>query len=243
MSLARDFVASSTPPEEIIFPPGDLWSDEPPMESDGHRKQMNILIRALETWFEEREDFYVSGNLTIYYSPNPLKSEDFRGPDFFFVWGVERKERRSWVVWQEEGKYPNVIIEILSDSTAATDKGLKKQIYQDTFRTPEYFWFDPKTLQLKGFELVRGRYEELDANERGWLWSQELELYLGVYEARLRFFSAEGQLVPIPEEMLEAERQRAESEREQKELAQQQMAEMETLLVQYRQQFGELSQE
>ena len=147
--------------EEIAFPPGDLWSDEPPLESDWHRKQMELLIRSLEGWWQERQNFYVSGNLTICYSPNQRKSEDFRGPDFFVVLGAERRERKSWVVWQEEGKYPNVIVEILSDSTAAIDKGLKKQIYQDTFRTPDYFWFDPETLEFKGFHLVDGQYHEL----------------------------------------------------------------------------------
>jgi len=40
-----------------------------------------------------------------------------------------------------DGKYPNLIVEILSDSTAAIDRGLKKQLYQ-AFRTPDYFWFD-----------------------------------------------------------------------------------------------------
>jgi Uma2 family endonuclease len=108
--------------EDITFPPGDLWSDEPPLESDWHRKQMELLIRSLDWWWE-RQDFY-SGNLTIYYSPNQRKSEDFRGPDFFVVLGA-RRERKSWVVWQEDGKYPNVIVEILSDTTATIDKGLK----------------------------------------------------------------------------------------------------------------------
>ena len=55
---------------------------------------------------------------------------------------------------RENDKYPNVIVEILSESTAEIDPGLKKQIYQDTFRTPSYFWFDPKTLEFRGFHLV-----------------------------------------------------------------------------------------
>ncbi len=210
--------------EEIAFPPGDLWSDEPPLESDWHRKQMELLIRSLEGWWQERQNFYVSGNLTICYSPNQRKSEDFRGPDFFVVLGAERRERKSWVVWQEEGKYPNVIVEILSDSTAAIDKGLKKQIYQDTFRTPDYFWFDPETLEFKGFHLVDGQYHEL-VSIQGWLWSQQLELYLGIYEGQLRFFTLDGQLVLLGEEQeyqrAEQEYQRAEQERQRAEQAEQ----------------------
>lgn len=133
----------------------------------------------------------------------------FRGPDFFVVLGTERKPRRSWVVWEEEGKYPDVIIEVLSDSTADTDREVKKQLYQETFRTPNYFWFHPETLEFKGFHLVDEEYQELQANEKGWLWSQELDLYLGIHRSQLRFFTPEGQLVPTPAEKAEQESQRA----------------------------------
>jgi Uma2 family endonuclease len=201
---------------EIAFPPGDLWSDEPPLESDLHRQQIDLLIRLLYWFWRERNDFYASGNLTIYYSPNQLKSEDFRGPDFFVVLGTEKKDRKSWVVWQENGLYPHVIVEILSKATAKTDRGLKKEIYQNIFRTPDYFWFEPVTLELKGFHLLDGQYQEIEANENNWLWSQQLNLYLGVYEDKLRFFTSEGELVPLPEEEMsqraEQESQRAEQE-------------------------------
>ncbi len=34
-----------------------------------------------------------------------------------------------------DGKYPDLIIELLSESTATTDRNLKKSLYQDRFRT------------------------------------------------------------------------------------------------------------
>jgi Uma2 family endonuclease len=212
--------------ETVVFPPGDLYSDEPPLESDLHRDQIDLLIHLLRSLWSERQDFYVTGNLTIYYSPNQLKSEYFRGPDFFVVLGTERRPRKSWVVWQEEGKYPNVIIELLSDSTAKTDRGLKKQIYQDTFRTPDYFWFDPHSLEFEGFHLMDGSYQPLEPTEAGWLWSEQLGLYLGVHHNQLRFFTADGELVHSPEETAGAERQRAEAERQRAE-AERQRAEVE----------------
>jgi hypothetical protein len=149
--------------------------------------------------------------------------------------GTERKPRKSWVVWQEDGKYPNVIVEILSPTTADTDRGLKKQIYQDIFRTPDYFWFDPDTLEFKGFHLLGGQYQELQLNPDGRLWSQQLQLYLGVHESKLRLFTVEGQLISTPNEMVEQERQ-------QRQQAEQQVAEMESLLARYRERFGELSE-
>ncbi len=208
MSIASDLDKAP------IFPPSDLLSDEPPLESERHLRQLMLLIQCLEYWWRDRHDFYAFGNLTIYYSPRQLKSEKFRGPDFFVVLDTERKPRKSWVVWEEDGKYPNVIVEILSDTTASTDQGLKKQIYQDIFRTPDYFWFDLYSYEFKGFQLIGGQYQALQPNDQGWLWSQQLDLYLGVQAQQLRLFSPAGQLIPTPDEVA-AEAQR------QKELAQQ----------------------
>lgn len=204
MSLTKDSDTREEAPKDVIFPPSDLLSDEPPLETDLHLRQIILLLKCLEWLWRDRHDFYAIGNLTIYYSPRQRKSEDFRGPDFFVVLGTERKPRKSWVVWHEDGKYPNVIVEIISDTTAATDRGLKKQIYQDIFRTPDYFWFDPDTLELAGFCLISGEYQSIEVNPQGHLWSQQLGLYLGIHESQLRFFTPQGQLVPTPEE--EAER-------------------------------------
>jgi len=230
-------------PEDIIFPPGDLDSNEPPLETYLHLQQMLLLIKCLDWWWRERNDYFATGNLTIYYSPQQRKSEDFRGPDFFVVLNTENKPRKSWVVWEEKGKYPNVIVELLSSSTAKTDRGLKKQIYQDIFRTPEYFWFDPESLEFKGFELVRGTYRELEPNEQGLIWSEQLELYLGIHDKQLRFFTREGQLVPKPEEAAIAERERAEQEQQRANQEKQRAEEAEALLARYRERFGEFPEE
>ncbi len=202
--------------DRVVFPLGDIYSDEPPLESDLHREQIDLLIRLIKWLWRDRQDFYATGNLTIYFSPNQKKSEDFRGPDFFVVLDTEKKDRKSWVVWQENGNYPNAIIELLSDSTAAIDKGLKKQIYQNTFRTPDYFWFDPISLELKGFHLVDGEYQDLVPGESGWLWSQQLKLYLGVAAAKLRFFTPDGELVRLPEEEATQQLEQANKQLEQK---------------------------
>ncbi|NJN57796.1 MAG: Uma2 family endonuclease [Leptolyngbyaceae cyanobacterium SL_5_9] len=199
-------------PDWPIFPPSDLLSDEPPLETYRHLKQLILLLTSLERLWSDRRDFFAGGNLSIYYSTRQRKSEDVRGPDFFVVLNTERKERKSWMVWEEDGKYPNFILEVLSDSTARVDRGLKKQLYQDVFRTPDYFWFDPYRLEFMGFKLNYGGYTEIEPNHQGWRWSEELQLYLGVLNDQLRFFTATGELVPTPEEAEQQERQRADSE-------------------------------
>lgn len=194
--------------DEVKFPPRDIWSEEPPLASYAHLQQILILLQCLEWLWQERNDYFAAANLTIYYSPNQKKSEYFRGPDFFVVLGTERRlDRKSWVVWGEGGKYPDVIVEILSPSTAKIDRGQKKQIYQDIFRTPDYFWFDPETLELQGFRLMEGQYQAIEPTDRGWLWSDRLGLFLGIYQQQLRYFNREGELIPTPAEVAKQERQ------------------------------------
>ncbi len=209
MTAVQELAPSQEIQQNVIFPPGDLYSDEPPVETELHLRQIILLLQCLEWLWQDRNDFYAVGNLTIYYSPRQLKSELCRGPDFFVVLGTERKARKSWAVWEEDGKYPNVIVEILSPSTASTDRNFKKLLYQNTFRTHDYFWFDPYTLEFAGFHLVDGEYQPLEPNSQGHLFSQQLDLYLGIHEQKLRLFTTEGELIPRPEEVAQKETQRA----------------------------------
>lgn len=187
-----------------------IESDEPEMESSLHYVQLSLLVACLEWLWRNKNDFFIGANLTVYYSEQQLRNRDFRGPDFFLIRNTQKRPRRSWVVWQEDGKYPDIIIELLSESTAKVDRNEKKILYQNRFRTPEYFWFDPEDLEFAGFRLVGQEYQAIVANESGRLWSDILELYLGIYEGKLRYFTLDGQLVPTPEEAALQAQQRAE---------------------------------
>jgi len=209
-------------PEVSVFRGNEPWSDEPEMESSSHSQQLMWLVAILEHLWADRDDFFLGANLTVYFSPEQVKHRDFRGPDFFVVRNTERRERRSWAIWEEGGRYPDLIVELLSSSTAAVDRGLKKQLYQDRFRTPEYFWFSPETAEFAGFRLgADGVYTEIPANSQGWRWSEVLELYLGVVGKRLRYFTAAGELVPTPAEAAAQARQQAEREQQRAAQAQQ----------------------
>lgn len=186
-----------------------LWSDEPEMESSLHYQQLKLLVAMLERLWRERRDYFIGANLTVYFSREELKTRDFRGPDFFLVKGVESKSRASWVVWEEGGRYPDLIIELLSDSTAEIDRTIKQELYQDIFRTPEYFWFSPDTLEFAGFTLRAGQYQPIEPTPQGWRWSEMLGLYLGVVERTLRYLTSAGELVPTPEEAEAAAQLRA----------------------------------
>ncbi|MBK5970695.1 MULTISPECIES: Uma2 family endonuclease [Thiorhodovibrio] len=188
---------------QLMPAPGQLLSDEPEMESSLHYQQLALLVSCLEWYWREQQDFFVGANLTVYYSQQQLKHRDFRGPDFFLVRDTEPTQRKSWVVWEEGGRYPDLIIELLSDSTATVDRGEKKDLYQNVFRTPEYFWFSPDTLEFDGFRLLNKRYLPIAPNKRGQLWSSVLGLFLGIADGQLRYFERSGALVPsLPESVL-----------------------------------------
>ena len=186
---------------EAIMPDAtQLESDEPEMESSQHYMQLMLLVICLEWLWRNSNDYFIGASLSIYYSRQQLKNREFRGPDFFLVKQTQKGPRKSWVVWEENGQYPNLIIELLSESTAEVDRNLKKELYRNNFRIPEYFWFDPETFEFMGFRLQNNEYEEIQLNNQGWRWSQELELYLGVDENQLRYFTANGERVPTPQE-------------------------------------------
>jgi Uma2 family endonuclease len=218
-NIANDDIDANVGKDIKLFPI-EIESDEPELESDLHREQINLLVRLLKYYWRDRQDVYVTGNLTVYYNPDKLTNRDFRGPDVFVVLDAEKRDRKSWVLWNEGNKYPNLVIELLSDSTAKVDRNTKKQLYQDLWRLPNYFWFDPDSLEFAGFKLVDGAYQAIAPNQQGLLWIDQLELYLGICDRKLRWFSADGQIIPLPEEQ----------EKVAKEQAQQRVAKLEAIL-------------
>ncbi len=192
------------------------------MESMLHYLQLALLVSCLDWLWRDRTDYFIGANLTIYFSRQQLRNRDFRGPNFFLVRNTSKRPRKSWVVWEEEGKYPDLIIELLSNSTAETDKTTKKSLYQDQFRTQEYFWFSPDDLELTGFKLIGQEYQVIIPNQQGLLASEVLGLFLGIYQEKLRYFTPEGDLVPTPEEAaLQAENRANEAENRAERLAEQ----------------------
>jgi Uma2 family endonuclease len=134
---------------------------------------MTLLIETLRLHWKDRPTGYVGGNMFVYFSLEQVKNQDFRGPDFFAVLNAPKRERKSWVLWAERHG-PDVVIELLSETTAAVDKGEKKRVYQDELRVPEYFWYDPFSGELAGFWLCNGRYEPIEPDEAGRLKSERL---------------------------------------------------------------------
>jgi len=214
------------PPEWPRPPSSDelVYDDGEPMETARHRQAMTVLIESLEYAWRGRDDFYVGGNMFLYFSETQARNNDFRGPDVYVVMNTTRRERKAWVVWEENGRVPDVIIELLSDKTEKVDRGEKMDVYA-WLRVGEYFLFDPFSAVLEGYELdiLRARYERKAPDDEGRLRCERLGLYLApvtstlwsVEAPWLRWLDDRGHLLlmPVEDAILQAERATAEAER------------------------------
>ncbi|MEW6366772.1 MAG: Uma2 family endonuclease [Acidobacteriota bacterium] len=149
--------ASST---AIHYPESD---GRPMVETDAHYREMTRLKFALEVFFEKNPAVYVGANLMMYYlEGDPTKCVS---PDVFVAFGIAKGERRTFKIW-EEGKGPDVVFELTSDSTRAEDLGFKRWLYGE-LGVREFFVFDPlrQYLQpvLRGFRLTGNEFMSITA--------------------------------------------------------------------------------
>ncbi len=169
----------------IFYPESD---GKPMAETDVHRKLMMDFILILEDYFENNDDVYVSGNLLIYYERgNPRKSIS---PDVFVAFGVEKKQRNTYLTWAE-AQTPDFVLEVASPSTFSKDMGEKKELYASVLAVKEYYIYDPMgqiVPSFVGYRLIDGEYQEIDfVNDR--LLSETLGLALGEHDGNLRLYN------------------------------------------------------
>jgi Uma2 family endonuclease len=204
------------------LPPTDLpYDDGAKMESPWHAHSLSIVTASIvASRGGSMEDYYVGANMFVYYSWNQVRNVDYKGPDLYFVDKVDgQKPRLYWAIWDEDGRYPDVIIELLSESTEKNDLGKKKDLYEQTFHASEYFCIASGVERLLGWRLRERRYTPIEHDEHGRLWSELLGCAIGGWKGFYmaqehtwpRLFHRDGTLVLLPEE---AQRQRADDERQ-----------------------------
>ncbi len=184
---------------------------------------------ALRSRFGESGNIFVAVDLIVYYvEQNPKKRV---APDVMAVRDVRSKRRGSYRV-REEGKAPDFVLEVLSNSTHLADQVAKRKTYAG-MGVREYFLYDPlgRTIgrgsegrRLKGERLEGGAYREIPEATDGSVRSEVLGLDLRVKRRErepewreLRFRHPEtGEDLPSHEEehamRIEAERRIAELE-------------------------------
>ncbi len=170
----------------VVYPESD---GKPMAETDRHRRLIMDFILMLEDHFKDVNDVYVSGDLLMYYEEgNIYKSV---APDVFVVFGVSKKERRTYRTW-EEGRTPDFVLEAASPSTYRKDITDKKELYASILGVREYYIYDPYaeiTPHFQGYRLIDGIYEPIEfVDER--LPSTVLGLELGERDGNLSLYDA-----------------------------------------------------
>jgi Uma2 family endonuclease len=171
---------------EIDYPTGD---GKPMAETELQLLDMIDIIQLLRDHFAGRPDVYVGGNLLLFYQKGNRRKHI--APDAFVVLGVPKEPPRdNYLVW-EEGRGPNLVVEITSKSTRREDEKKKFVIYRDVLKVPEYILFDPTEdylhPSLQGFRLAAADYVPIEPIA-GRLPSQVLGLHLERDGTRLRLF-------------------------------------------------------
>lgn len=221
---------------DIEYPESD---GKPMAETDVHAALMIELRSALEAFFRDAPDVYVSGNLLLYYVEGDPRQ--CVAPDVFVVRGVGKRQRRIYKLW-EEGRAPDVVFEISSRGTYKEDLQRKWQLYAH-LGVAEYYIFDPEYDYLKegllAYRLSGSEYAEVDARD-GALRSEVLGLDVVDTGETLRLRDPQtGRFLPTRQEMLEAQQQaeaRARAEAEARQQAEAELARLREELARLRSQ-------
>jgi Uma2 family endonuclease len=179
-------------------------SDGKPMGETGvHVDVMLAVLEMLRRHYSGNDRVAVLANMFVYYEEGDPRKVVC--PDVFVTLNVPRNTiRRTFKVW-EEGKAPDLVIEITSKKTRKEDLHKKFDLYREVLRVREYFLFDPfeeyLDPSLRGYRLVAGSYEPIPMIKGG-MPSEVLGLELQRDGENLRFFNPEtGKLLPSMHEL------------------------------------------
>jgi Uncharacterized protein conserved in cyanobacteria len=230
---------------DIIYPE----SDGKPMADNTKQFRWIVIIKQnLDQIYANDPNVFVAGDLFWY--PVEGRNTIVQAPDVMIALDRPKGDRPSYKQWQENGIPPQVVFEILSPCNSQTDME-KKLLFYDRYGVEEYYIYDPDRNQFKGWlrrEMGLDVIEEIN----GWvsprlgirfdLSGEELQIYRPDNNPFLSYQEVSEQLAQ-ERQRSDQEYQRAEQERQRAENAQQRLAEMETVLQQYRDHFGNLPPE
>ncbi|MGD1909016.1 MAG: Uma2 family endonuclease [Leptolyngbyaceae cyanobacterium] len=213
--------ARQTLPTMYDLPSEDL--EEAGLPDEYHYLQPQLLSATLRLTRYAADEVFSVGDMNLYYDvDHPLWH---KRPDWFAVVGVPRlyegqEMRLSYVVWQERVN-PFVVVELLSPGTEKEDLGqtnrdeerqiklnretppTKWEVYEQILRIPYYCLFDRYTNRFRAFRLVGGHYQAMETSDQR-VSIPELELSLGTWQGSyqgierlwLRWYAADGQMIP-----------------------------------------------
>jgi Uma2 family endonuclease len=215
---------------EIIYPE----SDGKPMADNTKQFRWILTIQQNIDWLYTNDpQVFVAGDLLWY--PIEGQTQITAAPDTMVVFGRPKGDRGSYKQWEEGNIAPQVVFEILSPSNKPLDMA-KKLVFHDRYRVEEYYVYNPENDNLEIWIRNDGSLDRI-LETHNWI-SPRLGIRFDVSTNELQIYRPDGTKFYSYIEIntkLEQEFQRAEQ-------ASQQLKEMEAMLKQYRDRFGELPQ-
>ncbi len=188
-----------------------ITEDDTPVDNQFSEKQMRLLTESIHASWKPDFPFVAMANVGVFVALNRPAIV----PDVLVTTHVEPlqdlmdKEHRAYMSWMFEGKVPDIVIEIVSN-TKGNELGSKLRNYEHMGVT-WYAVFDPMAYiqeePLRVFSLAEGKYHPHDGGRLGEiglglrLWDGEFE---GVSCQWLRWEDAEGRLLFTGKERAEA---------------------------------------
>jgi Uma2 family endonuclease len=202
-----------------------FYYDEHPTKEDlmGENARQFMVCHYLVSllrWYLRFEKCFVIGNLNIYQTRN--RKEYPTTPDVMVVKGIELTEAeisdlKSWQLYLPNRPAPNLVFEISSESTWKEDIANKPATYAK-MGAKEYFahdpvgyWKDEKT-DLKGWRNSNGTATKITPNDKGWLWSEELDAWLVSEGDYLRLYDKKDKRILTQVENEQTARQKTEKQ-------------------------------
>lgn len=159
-----------------------LIEDEENMgQGDPHALLAIALFNMLEELLRDRPLSRIFHDIYIHW--DRAKGDLCVAPDLAVFPTMEPRERRSIYLW-EEASWPIVVVEVLSESTRQHDLHDKLKQYRDDLHVPDYFVCEPRegAQEVWGYRLAGGQYREIEPDEHGRVWSEQLQAWFGMDE-------------------------------------------------------------
>lgn len=204
-------------PIEVEYPESD---GRPMGETDLHRNWMVRIIDILQQRYRGQH-VYVTGDLLLYYQEGDPSR--YLVPDVFVVFDSDPGLRRTYKIWEEDGKGPNVVVEVTSRWTRSEDVNQKPRKYAQ-LGVDEYFLYDPTcdylVPPLRGFRMTDGEYVQIELDIKGGLVSEQLNVRLCIEASQLVMYDLDtGERLPTEVEAEIAAREQEQAAREQEQAA------------------------
>jgi Uma2 family endonuclease len=204
--------------------------DGVPVRNSQEPWQSALLSDSLEPVLRQRYpdgNYFIGQDCGIYWRWTEPPLLGCKSPDWYLVPDVPRllggQVRRSYVLWQELVP-PLIVLEYVSgDGSEERDQTPgegKFWVYERRIRPAFYGIYEVDPGRVEMYHLIEDRFEQMAANEHGRYPLMSLGVELGIWQGTfanyelpwLRWWDAQGNLLPTPEEEAERQRQRAEHE-------------------------------